>query len=91
MIIKNRNQNNSNVKNMTKILIMNPEAQKKIDEILYETNEKISSIVNEIRNIRFSKMSENEKQIKCDKLRQEFEQVMIKEEEKVVKVMNDYP
>ncbi|CAD6522794.1 conserved hypothetical protein [metagenome] len=70
---------------------MNPESQKKIDEIMYETNEKISAIVNEIRDIRFSKMSESEKQLKCDKLRMEFEHVMIEEEEKVVKVMNEYP
>ncbi|MEX0861385.1 hypothetical protein [Nitrosopumilus sp.] len=70
---------------------MNPEIQKKIDEIMYETNEKISAIVNEIRDIRFSKMSESEKQLKCDNLRLEFEQVMIKEEEKVVKVMKEYP
>jgi len=70
---------------------MNPEAQKKIDEIMYETNEKISAIVNEIRDIRFSKMNESEKQTKCDKLRVEFEKVMIKEEEKVIKVMNEYP
>ena len=70
---------------------MNPKMQRKIDEIMYETNEKISAIVNEIRDIRFSKMSENEKQLKCDKLRLEFEQVMIEEEEKVVKVMKEYP
>ena len=70
---------------------MNAKMQEKIDEIMYETNEKISAIVNEIRDIRFSKMSESEKQLKCDKLRLEFEQVMIEEEEKVVKVMKEYP
>ena len=68
---------------------MNSETQKKIDEIMYETNEKINAIVNEIRDIRFSKMDENEKQTKCDALRVEFEQVMIEEEEKVEKVMNE--
>ena len=46
---------------------------------MYETNNRISSIVNEIRNIRFSKMNENEKQIKCDKVREEFEQIMVEE------------
>ena len=46
---------------------MNSEIQKKINEIIYGTNDKISSMVDEIRNIRFSKMKENEKQIKCDK------------------------
>ena len=58
---------------------------------MIETNEKVSAIVNEIRDIRFSKMDESEKQAKCDKLRVEFEHVMIEEEEKVVKVMNEYP
>ena len=48
---------------------MDPKMQKKIDEIMYETNEKISAIVDEFRNIRFSKMDENEKQTKCDTLR----------------------
>ena len=69
---------------------MNPKAQKKIDVIMYETNEKVSAIVNEIRDIRFSKMDENEKQTKCDKLREEFEQVMLEEEKKVEKVMEEY-
>ena len=67
---------------------MNPKMQKKIDEIMHETNEKISDIVNEIRDIRFSKI--NEKQTKCDKIGLKFEQIIIKEE-KVVKVMKEYP
>lgn len=70
---------------------MNPKAQKKIDEIMYETNEKVTAIVNEIRDIRFSKMDENEKQTKCDKLREEFERVMLEEEKKVEEVMSEYP
>jgi len=68
---------------------MNPEIQKKIDEIMYETNDKVSSIVDEIRNIRFSKMSENEKQSKCDKLREEFEHFMIEEEKKIEEIQNN--
>ena len=68
---------------------MDPKAQKKIDEIIYETNEKISAIVNEIVDIRFSKMNENEKQSKCDKLREEFEKVMFEEKEKIEKVMKE--
>ena len=62
---------------------MDSEIQKKIDDIMYETNEKVSAIVNEIRNIRFSKMDENVKQTKCDKLREEFEKVMYEEENKI--------
>ena len=70
---------------------MDPKAQEKIDEIMYETNEKVSAVVNEIRDIRFSKMDENEKQAKCDSLREQFERVMLEEEKKVEKVMEEYP
>jgi len=67
---------------------MKPQSQKQIDKIMYETNEKVSAIVNEIRDIRFSKMDENEKQAKCDALREKFKQVMLEEERKIEKVMN---
>jgi len=66
---------------------MNPESSKKIDEIIFETNDKISAIADEIRLIRFSKMNEKEKQIKFDELRKEFEKVMIIEEKRVEEVM----
>ncbi len=66
---------------------MNPESSKKIDEIIFETNDKISAIVDEIRLIRFSTMAEKEKQIKFDKLRIEFEKVMRIEEKLVEEVM----
>lgn len=48
--------------------------------MMYETNEKISNMVNEIRHIRFSKINENEKQTKYDKIVLKFEQIIIKEE-----------
>ncbi len=69
---------------------MDPKAQNKIDEIMYETNEKINAIVNEIRDIRFSKMNENEKQTKSDKLREEFERIMMEEEKKIEQIMREY-
>jgi hypothetical protein len=68
---------------------MDPQSQKQIDDIMIETNEKVSAIVNEIRNIRFSKMVEKDKETKCDKLREEFEKVMFEEEKKIEKVMSD--
>ncbi|MEK6932068.1 MAG: hypothetical protein AABZ37_07835 [Thermoproteota archaeon] len=49
---------------------MNTKKQQKIDEIMYETNDKISSIVSEIRQIRFSKLDEQEKNKKLDRLRE---------------------
>ncbi|MCV0392700.1 MAG: hypothetical protein K5790_05320 [Nitrosopumilus sp.] len=67
---------------------MDPKSQKQIDAIMYETNEIVSALVNEIRAIRFSKMDEGEKQAKCDVLREKFEKVMLEEDEKIKKVMN---
>jgi len=68
---------------------MDSESSKKIDEIIFEINDKITAIVNEIRLIRFSKMDEKEKQIKYDKLRKEFEKVMHIEEKRVEEVMKN--
>ena len=68
---------------------MDLESSKKIDEIMFETNDKITAIVNEIRLIRFSKMVEDEKEVKYNKLREEFEKVMFIEEEKVKKVIKN--
>jgi len=68
---------------------MDSKFQKIIDDIMIETNEKVSAIVNEIRNIRFSKLNEHDKETKCDKLREEFEKVMIEEEKKIEKAMQD--
>ena len=67
---------------------MNEKIQRQIDEIMYETNEKINAIVNEMRQIHFSKLSDNEKAKKCDYLREEFEQVMTTEEKKINTLMN---
>ena len=66
---------------------MNLESSKKIDEIMFETNDKITAIVDEIRLIRFSKMNEKEKEIKYDILRKEFEKVMCTEEKRVEEIM----
>ena len=68
---------------------MDTETEQKIDQVMYETNDMINAIVDEIRQIRFSKMDENEKQEKCDKLREEFEKVMIDEEKKIEEIMKN--
>jgi hypothetical protein len=70
---------------------MEPESRKKIDEIMFETNDKINAIVDEIREIRFSKMDEIEKQVKYDELRNEFEKVMHIEEKRIEEVMKNFP
>ena len=68
---------------------MDPESSKKIDEIMFETNDKINAIVDEIKLIKFSKMYEQEKQIKYDELRKEFEKIMYLEEKRVKEVMGN--
>ncbi len=68
---------------------MNTKMQKNIDETMDETNEKISNIVNEIRHTRFSKITVDEKQTKCDKIGLKLEQIIIKEE-KVDRVMKEH-
>ena len=69
---------------------MKKEEEREIDEIMYETNGKISAIVEEIREIRFSMMDEDEKRTKMDALREEFEKVMLEEEKRVEEVMKKY-
>lgn len=62
---------------------MDQETERKIDDIMYETNDKINAIVNEIREIRFSKMNDIEKKAKTDILRKQFEKVLLEEEKRV--------
>jgi hypothetical protein len=66
--------------------MLDAKKQQKIDEIMYETNDKVSAIVSEIRQIRFSKLDEQEKNKKLDKLREEFEKVMIQEEQRIEEI-----
>lgn len=66
--------------------MLDAKKQQKIDEIMYETNDKVSAIVSEIRQIRFSKLDEQEKNKKLDKLREEFEKVMIQEERRIEEI-----
>jgi len=40
--------------------VLDAKKQQKIDEIMYETNDKVSAIVSEMRQIRFSKLDEQE-------------------------------
>ena len=68
---------------------MDTESSKKIDEIIFETNDKINAIVEEIKLIRFSRMGDQEKQTKFDKLRKEFEKIMYLEEKRVKDVMGN--
>ena len=67
--------------------MLDAKKQQKIDEIMYETNDKVSAIVSEMRQIRFSKLDEQEKSKKLDKLWEEFEKVMIQEERRIEEII----
>ena len=68
---------------------MNVNSSKEIDEIIFETNDKINAIVDEIRLIKFSKLNDEEKQVKYNQLRKEFEEIMLIQEKKITKLMDN--
>ena len=68
---------------------MESETSQKIDEIIFETNDKINAVVAEIRLIRFSKMDDKEKQEKYKILRREFEKIMLYEEKRIKQILDN--
>lgn len=68
---------------------MDPEAQKKIDSLIYETNAKLEAIVEEMRAIKFSDLDDVEKRQKTDRLRLEFEKILGEQQKKVEKIMQE--
>ena len=68
---------------------MDPEAQKKIDSLIYETNAKLEAIVEEMKAIKFSDLDDVEKHEKTDRLRLEFEKILSEQQKKVEKIMQD--
>ena len=68
---------------------MDPEAQKKIDSLIYETNAKLEAIVEEMKAIKFSDLDDVEKRQKTDRLRLEFEKILSEQQKKVEKIMQD--
>jgi len=68
---------------------LDPEAQKKIDSLIYETNAKLEAIVEEMRAIKFSDLDDVEKRQKTDRLRLEFEKILGEQQKKVEKIMQE--
>lgn len=60
-----------------------------IDEIIFETNDKINAISSELRLIRFSQMSESEKEEKYEILRKEFESILMMEKTRVENLLKE--
>ncbi len=67
---------------------MDPETQKKIDSLILETTAKMEAIVMELENIKQSELDDVSKREKSDFLRKEFEEVIIEQQRRVEKIMN---
>lgn len=89
MILKIHYKNEKFINQSIRRESLDSETQRKIDEIMYETNDKVSAIVNEMRQIRFSQLAEQDKQRKSDELRRQFEEVMIQEEKRIEEILKD--
>jgi len=67
---------------------MDPETQKKIDSLILETTAKMEAIVMELENIKQSELDDVSKREKSDFLRKEFEEIILEQQRRVKKIMN---
>lgn len=67
---------------------MDPETQKKIDSLILETTAKMEAIVMELENIKQSELDDVSKREKSDFLRKEFEEIILEQQRRVEKIMN---
>ena len=70
---------------------MDPETEKKIDTIIFETNGKLERIVEEMKIIKSSDLDDVTKHQRTDSLRHEFESVLNEQQKRVEDVMNNDP
>lgn len=62
---------------------MNSSKEKLIDDIICETNEKLGSIAEEIRAIKFLNLDDNSKEFKLEVLRKEFQKILDEQQKRV--------
>ena len=67
---------------------MDANNEKFIDDIIFETNEKLGAIAEEIKAIKFSAMDESSKESKLEFLRGEFQKVLDEQEKRVMEITN---
>ena len=65
---------------------MDPSKEKLIDDIICETNEKLSAIAEEIKQIKFSNLDEKSKESKMNVLRTEFQKMLDEQQRRVLEV-----
>ncbi|WP_316506566.1 hypothetical protein [Nitrosopumilus sp.] len=65
---------------------MDASKDKLIDDIICETNEKLSAIAEEIRQIKFSNLDENSKESKMNILRVEFQKMLDEQQRRILEI-----
>ena len=68
---------------------MQPETQKRLDSIIFETTAKMNAIVQEMNAINFSDLDDVSKREKTDRLRKEFEMILNEQKIRVEEIMKD--
>jgi hypothetical protein len=68
---------------------LEPEAQQKIDSLIYEMTAKLQAIVEEMKYIRFSNLDDARKREKTDHLRLEFKKILNEQQKKVEEIMQN--
>ncbi len=68
---------------------MQPETQKRLDSIIFETTAKMNAIVQEMNAIKFSDLDDISKLEKTDRLRKEFEMILNEQKIRVEEIMKD--
>ena len=68
---------------------MQPETQKRLDSIIFETTAKMNAIVQEMNAIKFSNLDDASKREKTDRLRKEFEMILNEQKIRVEEIMKD--
>ncbi len=68
---------------------MEPEKQKLIDDLIYETSEKLGAIAEELKAIKFSTLDEPSKESKLNVLRKEFEKILDEQQRRVLEITKE--
>jgi len=68
---------------------LQPETQKRLDSIIFETTAKMNAIVQEMNAINFSDLDDVSKREKTDRLRKEFEVILNEQKIRVEEIMKD--
>ncbi len=66
---------------------MQPETEKRLDSIIFETTAKMEAIVQEMKAIKFSNLDDVSKSEKTDRLRKEFEVILNEQKIRVEEIM----